>query len=96
MDRRRYLNLVLAVGLADGILFLILLYVAFVDRSDAAVSVVGPIHGVGFLILLGLTARGAANGLWGWWYPAVVLLTGGPIGTIVGDLYLRRQEAAAA
>jgi hypothetical protein len=95
MDRKRQLDIVLAVGIADAILLAFLLYFAFVDRSDTAVSVLGPIHGVGFLILLGLTARGAGNGHWGWWYPAIVLLTAGPLGTIVGDLYLRRRLATA-
>ena len=92
---RRRLNVVLAVGLADALLLLVLLYVAFVDRSDAAVSVIGPIHGVGFLALLYLTARGAGEGRWGWWFPAAVLVTGGPLGTIVGDVILRRRLRTA-
>jgi integral membrane protein len=96
MDRRRNLNIVLAVGIADAVLLVILLYFAFVDRSDTAVSVLGPIHGVGFIILLALTVRGAANHLWPWWFPLIVLLTGGPIGTIVGDLILRRRPDPAA
>jgi hypothetical protein len=96
MSRRAHLNLVLAIGLADALLLVALLYVAFVDRSDSAVSVLGPVHGVGYLALLGLTARGAGNRLWGWWYPALVLVTLGPPGTIVGDLYLRRQPDFSA
>ena len=89
--RRRALNVVLAVGLLDAALLLVLLYVAFVDRNDAAVSVLGPIHGFGFLVLLYLTVSGAGNGRWGWWFPGLVLVTGGPLGTIVGDLVLRRR-----
>ena len=73
---------------------LVLLYVAFVDHSDGAVSVLGPIHGVGYLVLLGLTAAGAAAKRWPWWFPALVLITGGPLGTIVGDLVLRRRLSA--
>jgi hypothetical protein len=88
--RRASLNLVLAVGIIDALLLLVLLYVAFVDRSDAAVSVIGPIHGLGYVYLLYLTATGAMRGMWGWWFPALVLITGGPLGTIVGDLRLRR------
>ena len=38
---RRKLNVVLAVGIADALLLLVLVYVAFIDRSDAAVSVLG-------------------------------------------------------
>ena len=90
-DQRRALNRVLAVGIADALLLLVLLYFAFVDRSDAAVSILGPIHGIGFLILLFLTVSGAGSGRWGWWFPAIVVVTGGPLGSIVGDLILRRR-----
>lgn len=90
---RRLLNVVLAVGVTDFLLLLVLLYVAFVDRSDAAVHVLGPIHGVGFLILLGMTGFGAARRFWGWWFPALVLVTGGPIGSLAGEVVLRRRLA---
>jgi integral membrane protein len=90
-DQRRALNRVLAVGIADALLLLVLMYFAFVDRSDAAVSILGPIHGVGFLILLFLTVSGAGAKRWGWWFPAIVVVTGGPLGSIVGDLILRRR-----
>jgi integral membrane protein len=90
-SQRRALNLVLAVGLADALLLVVLLYVAFADRSDAAVSVLGPIHGIGYLILLWLTVTGASGKRWGWWFPGIVLVTGGPVGSIVGDRILRRR-----
>jgi integral membrane protein len=95
-DTRKRLNLVLAVGIADALLLVVLMYVAFVDRSDSAVSILGPIHGLGFLLLLWLTARGAGEGRWGWWFPAVVLVTGGPLGSIVGEIVLRRQLGQAS
>jgi integral membrane protein len=90
-SQRKALNRVLAVGIADALLLVVLMYFAFVDRSDAAVSILGPIHGIGFLILLFLTAQGAGEKRWGWWFPALVFVTGGPLGTIVGDLVLRRK-----
>lgn len=92
---RRLLNVVLVVGIVDAILLVVLLYFAFVDRSDAAVGVLGPIHGVGYLLLLGLTGRGAVEGQWGWWFPGLVLITGGPIGSLVGEVVLRRRTRAA-
>ncbi len=95
MDLRRQLNVVLAVGLADALLLLVLFYVAFVDRSDAAVSVIGPLHGFGFLALLYLTGTGAVERRWGWWFPALVLVTGGPLGSLIGDVTLRRRLTAA-
>jgi uncharacterized protein DUF3817 len=93
---RKLLNTVLIVGLADFLLLLVLLYVAWIDRSDRAVSVLGPIHGLGFLALLYLTFRGALERFWGWWFPAIVLVTGGPIGSLVGELLLRRRIRPAA
>lgn len=90
---KRLLNIVLAIGVADLVLFLILIWVAFVDRSDSMVSLIGPIHGVGFVALVGLTAYGAVEGRWGWWFPGITLITTGPPGSIIGDLILRKQLA---
>ena len=91
LETRRRLNIVLAVGLADALLLAVLVYVAFIDRNDTAVSIIGLLHGLGFLALLGLSAQGAGDGRWGWWFPAIVLVTGGPLGSIVGDVILRRR-----
>lgn len=92
---RRLLNAVLIVGILDALLLVVLVYFAFVDRSDSMVSILGPIHGVGYLLLLGLTGRGAIDGQWGWWFPALVLVTGGPIGSLVGEVVLRRHVRVA-
>jgi len=91
---RRLLNAVLAVGIVDALLLVVLLYFAFVDRSDTAVSVLGPIHGIGYLILLALTGRGAVDRQWGWWFPGLVLISGGPLGSFVGEVILRRRTRA--
>lgn len=93
---RRLLDAVLVVGVLDFLLLLVLLYVAWIDRSDAAVSVLGPIHGIGFVALLFLTFRGAVEQFWGWWFPAIVLVTGGPVGSLVGELVLRRRLRPAS
>ena len=89
-DLRRQLNLTLAVGLADAALLVVLMYFAFVNRSDTAVHILGPIHGLGFIALVLLTGNGALQKLWGWWFPALVIVTGGPVGSIAGDIALRR------
>jgi hypothetical protein len=94
-DVRKTLNITLAVGLADAALLLVLVYFAFIDRSDTAVHILGPIHGLGFIALVLLTGNGAVQKLWGWWFPALVIVTGGPLGSIVGDVILRRQLPAA-
>jgi hypothetical protein len=94
-DVRKTLNITLAVGLADAALLLVLVYFAFVDRSDNAVHILGPIHGLGFIALVLLTGNGAVQKLWGWWFPALVIVTGGPLGSIVGDVILRRRIPTA-
>jgi integral membrane protein len=95
-DPRKLLNTVLIVGVIDFLLLLVLLYMAWIEDNDGAVSVLGPIHGIGFLALLYLTFRGALEQFWGWWFPAIVLVTGGPVGTLVGELVLRRRLRPAS
>jgi hypothetical protein len=87
---KRQLNIVLVVAVLDAILLVPLLY-GFVTDSEVHKEILGPIHGVGFLILVFFTGRGAAEKLWGWWFPAIVVLTGGPPGSIVGDLLVRAR-----
>jgi integral membrane protein len=95
-DPRKLLNTVLIVGVIDFLLLLVLLYMAWIEDDDGAVSILGPIHGIGFLALLYLTFRGALEQFWGWWFPAIVLVTGGPVGTLVGEVVLRRRLRPAA
>jgi hypothetical protein len=86
---RRRLNVVRIVAIADACL-LVPLVIAAVNDSDL-VSVLGPIHGCGFLLLLFLVVRGVGDGLWGWWFPAVVVVTLGPPGSLYGDVRIRRS-----
>lgn len=87
---KRQLNIVLIVALLDALLLVPLVY-GLISGDDVHKQILGPIHGVGFLILLFLTARGALQKLWGWWFPAIVVVTGGPPGSIVGDLIVRSR-----
>ena len=87
---RRLLNVILIVGVLDALLLLVLLYFAFIERNEEMISLLGPIHGIGFLALLGLTAKGAMDARWGWWFPVAVLVTGGPLGSIIGEVGVRR------
>jgi hypothetical protein len=41
-ETRRRLNVVLAVGIADALLLVVLVYVAFIDRNEGAISIIGP------------------------------------------------------
>jgi hypothetical protein len=87
---KRQLDIVLVVAVLDALLLVPLLY-GFVTDSEVHKEILGPIHGVGFLILLFLTVRGAGERLWGWWFPVIVVVTGGPPGSIVGDLVIRAR-----
>ncbi|HEY0345731.1 MAG TPA: hypothetical protein VGC59_13835 [Solirubrobacteraceae bacterium] len=89
-DIRRQLNIVLVVAILDALLLVPLVY-GFVTDSEVHKEILGPIHGIGFLLLLFLTGRGAVEKLWGWWFPAIVVLTGGPPGSIIGDLLIRAR-----
>ncbi len=91
---RRDLNRVRIVALLDGLLLIPLVLCAITDQ-ESVVSILGPIHGVGFLLLMYLTAKGAGEGRWGWWFPALTLVTAGPPGSLIGDLRIRRQLNAA-
>jgi ABC-type Fe3+ transport system permease subunit len=85
----RLLRIVRWVALLDALL-LVPLVVAAITGAEGVVSVLGPVHGLGFLVLLFLCARGAGEGLWGWWFPALVVVTLGPPGSLIGDLRIRR------
>ncbi|EHN12605.1 hypothetical protein PAI11_04890 [Patulibacter medicamentivorans] len=93
---RRLLNVIAVVALLDFLLLipLVLGAVGAID-SDSFVGILGPIHGVGYLALLYLTAKGAGERRWGWWFPAITLVTAGPPGSLIGDVLLRRQLDAA-
>lgn len=78
------------VAVVDAAL-LVPLVIAAVRGAEGAVDVLGPLHGVGFLLLLFLVARGASEQLWGWWFPVLVTVTLGPPGSLIGDLRVRRD-----
>ncbi len=89
---RRELNRLRVVAITDALLLVALLIAAVTD-AEGAVNVLGPIHGVGYLLQLVLCARGAGEGWWGWWFPALVVVTLGPPGSLIGDLRVRRGLA---
>jgi hypothetical protein len=95
IDRtRRTLRWVAIAAILDFLL-LVPLVVASIQNADGVISVLGPIHGIGFLIQLFLTVRGAGERLWGWWFPALVVVTLGPPGALIGHLKIARQLDAA-
>ena len=91
----RRLRVVRWLGVADTLLLVWLLYASLTHDRDL-VRVLGPVHGAGFVLLFLIAAGSAAERLWGWWFPAAILLSGGPIGALVGDwLIVRRLRRGA-
>ena len=90
---RRALNQVAVVAVIDAVL-LVPLVIAAIKHADGTVSILGPLHGIGFLILVGLVIRGTVRGYWGWWFPAIAVVTGGPPGCLIADLRIRRQAGS--
>jgi hypothetical protein len=87
---RRQLRWV-AIAAAIDFLLLVPLVIASVSDADDVIHILGPIHGIGFLIQLFLTVRGAGERLWGWWFPLIVVVTGGPPGALIGHVVVSRQ-----
>ena len=87
---RKDLRLIRWVAIADFLLLVPLVAAAVGDR-ESVVSILGPIHGVGFLILLFLCVRGVGQDRWGWWFPAIVVVTLGPPGSLFGEMRIRRD-----
>jgi hypothetical protein len=85
----RQLRIIRIVALVDFAL-LVPLVIAALDHAEGVVDILGPIHGAGFLTLLFLCLRGVAQGRWGWWFPAIVVVTLGPPGSLIGEWRIRR------
>lgn len=90
----RRLKVIRIIAIADFILLVPLVIAALTD-AEGVVSVLGPIHGVGFLALVGLCLVGVGEGRWGWWFPAIVVVTLGPPGSLYGELRIRRELPGA-
>ncbi|MBK5110059.1 MAG: hypothetical protein JJE10_01685 [Thermoleophilia bacterium] len=96
----RFLNIIAVVAVIDVLLLIPLIWASrwVADRHDL-VAVLGPVHGFLFLVLIGLCAYGSLQKWWGWWFPILVVVTLGPLGSLIGDWIVRRQlkhEARAA
>ena len=90
LTARRTLTGATVLGFVDALLLVPLVIAAILDERGV-VSVLGPLHGVGFVVLVAVVAYGALRRFWGWWFPALVVVTLGPPGSIVGELRLRRR-----
>ena len=85
----RQLRLIRIVAIVDFAL-LVPLVIAALSHAEGVVNVLGPIHGGGFLLLVFLCLRGVGQNRWGWWFPALVVVTLGPPGSLIGERRIRQ------
>lgn len=90
---QRRLRFLRWLALVDAVLLIGLVSFALTGAKNV-VHVLGPLHGVNFLILLVTAGAAALDGLWGWWFPALILVTAGPIGTFIGDRIIGKRNNA--
>ena len=86
----RRLRIVRMVALIDLFLLLALVSVALTGQRKM-VQILGPLHGINFLLLLVMVGVGAIDGVWEWWFPVAVLLTAGPPGAFLGEWIMHRR-----
>lgn len=86
----RLLNWIRIVAIVDFLFLIPLVYASLSDNEDL-VGILGPIHGIGFLILMFLCVKGVGEGRWGWWFPAIVIVTLGPPGSLYGEHRIRHE-----
>jgi hypothetical protein len=90
---RKRLLVVRIVAILDAFLLVPLVY-GLIAGAEVHKEILGPIHGFGFLLLVYLVGMGTVQKLWGWWFPAIVVVTLGPPGSLVGDLIISRTMRA--
>ena len=91
----RFLNIIAWVAVIDVLLLVPLIWASrWVTDRHELVAVLGPTHGFLFLVLVGLCAYGSLQRWWGWWFPILVVVTLGPLGSLIGDWIVRRQLKA--
>ena len=91
----RFLNIIAWVAVIDVLLLIPLIWASrWVTDQHDVVAVLGPVHGFLFLVLIGLCAYGSLQKWWGWWFPILVVVTLGPLGSLIGDWIVRRQLKA--
>jgi hypothetical protein len=87
------LRIVRLVALVDLVLLIALVSASLTGKQEV-VHIVGPLHGINFLLLLVIVGVAAIDGVWGWWFPVAVLLTAGPPGAFLGEWIIHRRMMA--
>jgi hypothetical protein len=90
--KKRFLNIIAWVAVIDVLLLIPLIWASrWVAERDDIVGILGPTHGFLFIVLIGLCAYGSIQKWWGWWFPVLVVVTLGPLGSLIGDWIVRRE-----
>src|SRR3954454_19346469 len=89
------LNVMLGAAIADA-LFLVALLVTLALGGRGAGGGPAALYAFGLIYLLYPAAKGAMDGRWGWGYVALVAVTLGPIGAVIGERRLRARIPPAA
>lgn len=86
----RRLRIVRIFAVIDLVLLLTLVSAALTGQREM-VQILGPLHGINFLLLLIIVGAGAIDGVWEWWFPVAVLLTAGAPGAFLGEWIIHRR-----
>ena len=89
-----YFQAVRLYSLAEVCVFAALLTVAIGNLGERAELVLGWTHGVGWILLCLLVARGCARGTFPWPLLAATVSPLGPVGSTAGLEYLARRRIA--
>ena len=73
------------------LILLVTLITAALSKQSNFVHVLGPLHGINFLLLVAIVATPALDGLWGWWFPIAVIFTAGAPGALIGEWIIKRR-----
>jgi hypothetical protein len=88
--RRSLLRAIRWVALVDLAALAAYLFALDLDYATLAFWT-GLACAAGFVALLAMTGAGATLGLWGWWYSALVFITAGGIGALLGRTYITHR-----
>jgi hypothetical protein len=74
----------------DLVLLLALIGSALTNQREL-VHVLGPLHGINFLLLVAIATTAALDGLWSWWFPLAIFFTGGAPGALIGEIIIKKR-----
>ena len=89
-----YFQAVRLYSLAEVCIFTALLTVAIADLGEGAETTLGWTHGIGWILLCLLVARGCRRGVFPWALLAATVSPLGPVGSTAGIEYLVRRRVA--